>query len=70
MTVHTGEKRRAMFTCNLCGKHLTSKDSLGWDLNIHCGRKSFRFDVCGRTFTDKGNNMQTHRRTVCRQYLE
>ena len=62
MTVHTGEKRRAMCTCNLCSKHLTSKDGLG--------RNPFRFDVCGRSFTEKGNNMQTHRRTVCRQYLE
>ena len=66
LTIHTGEKKPPTFTCNLCGKHLTSKNGLDYHLNIHYGRKPFRCDVCGRSFSAKGN-MQTHRRTVCRQ---
>ncbi|CAG0899408.1 unnamed protein product [Cyprideis torosa] len=54
---HCQKKKR--FTCAVCGKSLSSKQSLKSHELTHTGEKPFACKICGKTFS-KSRNLSTH----------
>ncbi|CAG0894916.1 unnamed protein product [Cyprideis torosa] len=55
---HCQQKKR--FTCGVCGKSLSTKQSLQYHEFTHTGEKPFACRVCGKSFAQRGH-LSTHK---------
>ena len=69
-TAHAaGENPNAKFSCDVCGKKVTTKQSLRQHMATMHGMgdvKTYQCDVCSRVFNDK-SNLRAHVRKVHKQ---
>ena len=69
------DKGRKMYTCEMCGKNFTLKDSYESHLRTHTGEKPFTCHICGKQFSHTGGlyyhlkhvhaGIKNHRCDIC-----
>ncbi|XP_044270074.1 zinc finger protein OZF-like isoform X41 [Tribolium madens] len=59
LKTHTGEHKK--YVCDVCGKDVTSLDSLRHHKTIHTGERNFVCEVCGKAFATK-SRLKVHNR--------